>query len=134
MGLTEGASKSEMSRRFQLPRKQIYRHLDHMDGPPTVEVLSEDLVSAVVPRLERLILEVEAVKGRAVEKGDDRLVLSAVRIHRELLSEVARLRGEIETVRSLTLDALPQWAVVLEALDGHPRARLEVAKALRESA
>ena len=47
---------------------------------------------------------------------------------------VARLRGEIPTQRTIRLDEIAGWAVVLEALDGYPRARLSVARALRESA
>lgn len=135
-GLVEGANKSEMAKKFQLPRRQIYRHCEkHMDAAaPVVEVVSGDLISTVIPRIERLIAEVEAVKARSGDAGNDRLVLQAVRIQRELLSDVARLRGEIPTARSIRLDEVPGWAVVLQALDAYPRARLDVARALRESA
>ena len=135
-GLREGAAKAEMARTFNLPRRQIYRHAEsHMDGERVVvEIVPEDLVSSVIPRLERLILEVEDVKRRVIEMGKDHLALQAVRVQRELLSDVARLRGEIPVQRSFRLDEIPGWAVVLEALDAYPRARLEVARALRESA
>jgi hypothetical protein len=135
-GLSEGANKSEMSNRFQLPRRQLYRHFEkHMDGAvPVVEVVSDDLVLTVIPRLERLIVEVEDVKDRAIDGGKDQLALQAVRIQRELLNDVARLRGEIPIQRTIRLDEVPGWAVVLDALDAYPRARLDVARALRESA
>ncbi len=134
-GLREGAAKAEMARTFDLPRRQIYRHAEtHMDGEPVVvEIVPEDLASSVIPRLERLILEVEEVKHRVIEKGQDRLALQAVRVQRELLSDVARLRGEIPVQRTIRLDEVPGWAIVLSALDAHPRARLAVAQALRES-
>ena len=135
-GLREGAAKAEMARTFNLPRRQIYRHAEnHMDGEHVaVEIVPEDLISSVIPRLERLILEVDEVKRRVIERGKDHLALQAVRVQRELLSDVARLRGEIPVQRSFRLDEIPGWAVVLEALDAYPRARLEVARALRESA
>ena len=135
-GLVEGANKLEMAKKFQLPRRQIYRHFEkHMDGSaPAVEIVSEDLVSTVIPRIERLIMEVEDVKVRSIANGKDQLALQAVRIQRELLNDVARLRGEIPTQRTIRLDEVPGWAIVLQALDAYPRARLDVARALRESA
>jgi hypothetical protein len=134
-GLREGAAKLQMARTFNLPRRQIYRHAEnHMEGEQvTVEIISEDLVSSVIPRLERLVFEVEGVKDRAIERDKDQLALQAVRVQRELLSDVARLRGEIPTQRMIRLDEVPGWAIVLGALDAHPRARLAVAQALRES-
>jgi hypothetical protein len=135
-GLVEGANRLEMAKKFQLPRRQIYRHLEkHMDAAAqVVEVVSEDLILTVIPRIERLILEVEDVKARSLDEGKDQLVLQAVKIQRELLSDVARLRGEIPSQRTIRLDEIEGWAVVLAALDAYPRARLSVARALRESA
>ena len=134
-GLVEGANRAEMAKKFQLPRRQIYRHFEkHMASSPVVEVVSEDLVLTVIPRIERLILEVEDVKARSIDDGKDQLALQAVRVPSELLSDVARLRGEIPTQRTIRLDEVPGWAVVLDALDAYPRARLSVARALRDSA
>jgi hypothetical protein len=133
-GLRDGMNRSEMARTFTLPRRQIYRHAEKHMSEPTVEIVAEDLISTVIPRLERLIFEVDGVKDRAVDGGNDRLVLQAVKVQRELLSDVARLRGEIPTQRVFRLDEIPGWAVVLEALDSHPRARVAVSRALKESA
>jgi hypothetical protein len=125
-----------MANRFQLQRRQLYRHFEkHMDRRSSVvDVVSDDLVLTVIPRLERLIFEVEDVKDRAIDGGKDHLALQAVRIQRELLNDVARLRGEIPIQRTIRLDEVPGWAVVLTALDAYPQARLQVARALRESA
>lgn len=135
-GLRDGANKSKMASNFQLPRRQLYRHAEqHIDGElMAVEVVSEDLVLTVIPRLERLILEVEQVKHRAVDNGKDQLAIQAVKVQRELLNDVARLRGELGTQRMVRLDEVPGWAIALAALDSYPRARLAVAQALRESA
>jgi hypothetical protein len=82
--------------------------------------------STVIPRLESLLMTVESEAETA--KGS--VMVSLLRLERDLLGDVARLRGEYPQRQSMAIGEWEEWSIVLEALSPYPRAMRAVSKAL----
>ncbi len=86
----------------------------------------------VIPRLEQLLAEVQAAKQKWADKPT--VVLGFMRLERDLLGDVAKLRGEFPKRRSMSVGEMDEWRIVLDALSDHPRAMRAVSMALSDGA
>jgi hypothetical protein len=147
--IVAGEPKMTVARRFGLGRSQMYKHLRHVrilppKGGPLVTnpepvqrlaavraeiVDSTDGWATVIPRLESLLLEVRRVRERW-EDTKPQVAVSALRLEREILNDVAKLRGEIPDTRTVKVAEIAEWSIVLDALENHPKALRAVSKAL----
>jgi len=135
-----GTAVQEVARTYGLSRNQWRHHKGH--GQVTnAEVVSLGAVRlevleggggpyAVIPRLEQLVLEVQAAKHRWVDKPT--VVLGLLRLERDVLGDVAKLRGEFPERRSVSVGELDEWRIVLDALHDYPRALRAVSSALSD--
>ncbi len=129
-----------VSRRYGLSRNQWRHHKDHgsVTSPPVTSLAAVRLEVleggggpyTVIPRLEQLVLEVQAAKSKCVEKPQ--VVLGFMRLERDLLGDVAKLRGEFPEKRSVSVGELAEWRIVLDALHNYPRALRAVSVALQD--
>ena len=78
-----------------------------------------------------------AILAKAEKAGELRTALQGVREAKGCLELLARLQGELQGRTTVNILINPQWlslrAVILQALDGYPEARLAVAQALQEA-
>jgi hypothetical protein len=65
---------------------------------------------------------------RETAKGS--VTVSLLRLERDLLGDVARLRGEYPQKQSMAIGDWEEWSLVLDALTPFPRAMRAVSKAL----
>jgi hypothetical protein len=86
----------------------------------------------VIPRLEELLIEVQAAKAKWADKPTT--VLGFMRLERDLLGDVAKLRGEFPERRSMSVGEMDEWRIVLDALQSYPRALRAVSSALSDEA
>lgn len=84
----------------------------------------------IIPRLEGLLLQVDDLKEKWGSKPS--LVVSLLRLERDVLGDIAKLRGEFPDRPQMSLDQLPQWGTILYVLDRHPDARSDILKALHD--
>ena len=84
----------------------------------------------MIPRLESLLMTVEFERERANRS----VLVSLLRLERDLLGDVAKLRGEFPERRSMSVGEMDEWRIVLDALSDHPRAMLAVSNALSDGA
>jgi hypothetical protein len=115
-------------RDYALSRDQWRHHRLHGSLPRfRVEILNDGGgPSTVIPRLESLLMVVESERETA--KGS--VMVSLLRLERDLLGDVARLRGEYPQRQSMAIGEWEEWSVVLDALTPYPRAMRAVSKAL----
>jgi len=131
-----GASK--LSTLFHVSDQAIYRHRDGGH-------LSERLVTAQVEGDARQALDVVgqlkainqaslAVLKQARERGDGELALKAVDRVQKQIELQAKLLGELDERPQVNVLLAPEWlqarAVLLQALEGYPAARVAVAACL----
>jgi hypothetical protein len=135
-----GEAVMAVARRYGLSRDQWRHHKDHASvTSPAVTSLAAVRLEVleggggpytVIPRLEQLVLEVQAAKSKWVEKPQ--AVLGFMRLERDLLGDVAKLRGEFPEKRSISVGELTEWRIVLDALGDYPRALRAVSVALQD--
>jgi transposase-like protein len=139
--LTEGVSLAEVCRSFGLSRNQWKKHRHHVTSRPLVVPTSLKAVRAevleggggphtVIPRLEGLLLKVDVQKDRW--SGKPQVQVALLRLERDILGDIAKLRGEFPDKPRMSLDQLPQWAMILGVLDSHPDARRDIVRALHD--
>jgi hypothetical protein len=58
------------------------------------------------------------------------VMVSLLRLERDLLGDIARLRGEFPQKQSMSVGDWAEWSVVLDALTPYPKAMRAVSKAL----
>ena len=138
--ITAGDAVAAVSRRYGLSRDQWRHHKGH--GQITnSEVVSLATVRlevleggggpyTVIPRLEQLLIEVQAAKQQWADKPQ--VVLGFLRLERDVLGDVAKLRGEFPEKRSVSVGELTEWRIVLDALHEYPRALRAVSVALQD--
>ncbi len=138
--IAAGTAVQEVARTYGLSRNQWRHHKGH--GVVTsVEVVSLAGVRlevleggggpyTVIPRLEQLLLEVQAAKARWVDVPQ--VVLGFMRLERDVLGDVAKLRGEFPEKRSMSVGEMDEWRIVLDALGDYPRALRAVSVALQD--
>jgi hypothetical protein len=135
-----GTPVSTVSQTYGLSRHQWRHHKEHgeiAEGSPVplATVRAEVLDGGggpytVIPRLEELLMEVQAAKQKWVAKPST--VLGFMRLERDLLGDVAKLRGEFPEKRSMSVGELTEWRIVLDALRTYPNALRAVSAALAE--
>ena len=127
--LIEGESMSELARRHNLPRRQLYRHKEHIEPEVVrlVDVAGEP--SEVLAKLGRLNHELETIKDRARDRDDLRIELAAIREQVSLVETQAKIVGDLPET-SVNVAPITEWPAVLDALNQYPEARLAVVKAL----
>ena len=64
------------------------------------------------------------------ETAQGSVMVSLLRLERDLLGDVARLRGEYPQKQSMAIGDWEEWAIVLDALTPYPKAMHAVSKAL----
>jgi hypothetical protein len=138
--IADGAAVAEVARSYKLSRDAWYRHDSHRkDVNPAVSSLASIRVEVleggggpytVIPRLEELLLKSEALRENWASKPS--IVVSLLRLERDILGDIAKLRGEFPDKPQMSLDQLPQWATILYVLDSHPDARRDIVKALAD--
>ena len=138
--IAAGTPVQEVSRTYGLSRNQWRHHKDHgVATSPAVTSLATVRLEVldggggpytVIPRLEELLIEVQAAKARWVDKPS--VVLGFMRLERDLLGDVAKLRGEFPERRSMSVGEMDEWRIVLDALQSHPRALRAVSNALSD--
>ena len=76
------------------------------------------------------MIEVQAAKQRWADKPT--VVLGLLRLERDVLGDVAKLRGEFPEKRAISVGELTEWRIVLDALHEYPRALRAVSVALQD--
>ena len=140
--IAAGSAVAEVSRAFGLSRDQWKHHKGHgtlasPDGVVSLAAVRAEVLDGgggpytVIPRLEGLIARVQG----AEEKWRSRpaTVTQLLRLERDLLNDVAKLRGEFPERRIVHVGEMEEWRVVLDALSGHPKALHAVSVALGAS-
>jgi hypothetical protein len=138
--IAAGTPVQEVARTYGLSRNQWRHHKDHgtVTSPQVVSLGAVRLEVldggggpyTVIPRLEELLIEVQAAKAKWADKPQ--VVLGFMRLERDLLGDVAKLRGEFPEKRSMSVGEMDEWRIVLDALSDHPRAMLAVSNALSD--
>ena len=127
--LVEGESMSVLARRHNLPRRQLYRHKEHME-PDVVRLVDfTGEPSEVLAKLGRLNHELETIKERARDRDDLRIELAAILEQASLLETQAKIVGALPET-SVNVALMTEWPAVLDALNQYPEARLAVVRAL----
>ena len=128
--IAAGASVAQACRDYDMSRDQ-WKHHQHHDRLPRlrVEILADGGgPSLVIPRLEALILTVQGERERS--RGP--VMVQLLRLERDLLNDVAKLRGEVPQKRSMDVGEWAEWRLVLDALVPYPKAQHAVSLALTD--
>jgi hypothetical protein len=138
--IADGVEIAEVARSYRLSRDQWYKHRRHgtlvKRGATSLSAVRLEVLEGggspytVIPRLEELLLQVDDLKVKWGSKPS--LVVSLLRLERDVLGDIAKLRGEFPDRPRMSLDQLPQWTVILAVLDRHPKARLDIIEALHD--
>jgi hypothetical protein len=78
----------------------------------------------VIQRLESLLITVELER----EAAQGSVMVSLLRLERDLLGDIAKLRGEFPVKQSMSIGDWAEWSIVLDALtpDDEPYSRTSV--------
>jgi hypothetical protein len=76
--------------------------------------------------LESLLITVESER----EASNGSVMVSLLRLERDLLGDIAKLRGEFPVKQSMAIGDWEEWSIVLDALTPFPKAMRAVSKAL----
>jgi transposase-like protein len=133
-----GASVARVCRMYGLSRDQWRHHKDHrtVTVPGALATVRMEVLEGgggpytLIPRLEVLLGEIAELKEVWADRPS--ILVQLLRLERDVLGDVAKLRGEFPDKPLVTLDQIPQWGIVLAVLDNHPRARLELVEALSD--
>jgi hypothetical protein len=136
--ITDGVEIAEVARSYGLSRDQWYKHRRHgtLISPTSLASVRLEVIEGgggpytVIPRLEALLLQVDALKDRWGEKPQ--VTVALLRLERDVLWDIAKLRGEFPDKPRMSLDQLPQWTTILHVLDSHPKARRDIVEALHD--
>ena len=126
--IASGDPVAAVCRDYALSRDQWRHHRQHGSLPRLrVEILSDGGgPSTVIPRLESLLMTVESERKAA----EGSVMVSLLRLERDQLGDVARLRGEYPERQSMVVGDWEEWSVVLDALTPYPKAMRAVSRAL----
>jgi hypothetical protein len=86
----------------------------------------------VIPRLESLLIDVEAVKQKWQNRPST--IVQLLRLERDILGDIAKLRGEFPQMRSMQVGDWAEWRLVIDALTPYPKAMRAVSLALTDGA
>ena len=122
---------------FGVSASALLRHHDeHLPAGLVQSVKAAEISRAddLVDRLVEIARETQAALERARDAGDDELMLKAVARAEKQIELQAKLAGQLQAAPVINLTLSPEWlsiqAVIVNALDPFPEARLRVAQAL----
>jgi predicted nucleic-acid-binding protein len=135
--LIHGASTRDISARFGLDKSSVSRHnQNHLPAHLSVaaEKNERHRSSNLLEEIGRLKTKAERIADQAEKDGDLRTALSGIRELTRIIEILAKMRGEIQNPNlNIVLNA--EWielrAVILNALDEYPAAKIKVAEALK---
>ncbi|MGB9793340.1 MAG: hypothetical protein ACPLRU_02490 [Desulfofundulus sp.] len=136
--LLSGDSLRNIARQFAISKDALFRHRQHLPADMVKAQEAEE-----VARADSLLDQVTELKDRALaildkaeQAGDSRTALLAIREAKGCLELLAKLLGELHEQTTVNVLISPQWvslrAVILQALEPYPEAKLALAQALRE--
>jgi hypothetical protein len=127
-----------ISRTFDLSEDALTRHRDnHLPPALAQSARVEEITRAddLVDRLIGLARETQAILAAARKDGNHDLALKAIQRAEKQLELQARLVGELRDAPVVNITLAPAWiqiqAVIVQALDAYPEARLAVVHALQ---
>jgi hypothetical protein len=130
-----GMPVSHVCVEFGLSRNQWRKHKEHADLATVVSLadVRRDVVEGggpftVLPRLESLLIDVAAAKQKWQNRPST--VVQLLRLERDILGDVAKVRGEMPQSRSMQVGEWAEWRVVVDALTAYPDAAQAVSRAL----
>jgi hypothetical protein len=133
-----GMPVSHVCVQYGLSRNQWRKHKGHAGlGESTVVSLAgvrRDAVEGgggpytVIPRLESLLIDVEASKQKWQSRPST--IVQLLRLERDILNDVAKLRGEFPQKQSMQVGDWEEWHLVIDALTPFPKAMHAVSLAL----
>jgi hypothetical protein len=128
--IAAGVPVAEVCRDYGLSRDQWKHHRGHGSLPRLrVEILNDGGgPGTVIPRLEGLIIEVQ----RERDSSTGPVMVSLLRLERDLLNDVAKLRGEVPQKQSMQVGDWEEWRLVIDALTPFPKAMHAVSLALTD--
>lgn len=136
-----GESNARVARTFGLSRWQVDRHVrEHLPPAAIVEPVEETPHVRQLHDLDGRLVALENLLTRVLDQAlRGGTVTNVVQVSREVrltVADIARLRGELQEARPVTVNLLqvPEWRIVvgrlLDALREHPEARYKAAAAL----
>ena len=131
--LVADESHSVIAARFGVSRFSIRRHnVNHLPVLLVEAQAAERFATAetLIDRLQQLTDEARAIKGKAEASGDLRTALASVRELVRIVELLGKLQGDLDQRPAVTITVIPEWKIVLGALDSYPDARIAVARAL----
>jgi hypothetical protein len=140
--LIQGEPLRSIASRFgTVGRMAIQRHKeDHL-----AQTMIKAKEAGEIAHADDLLKQVKALQGKATslllkaeKEGDIRTALAGIREARGCVELLAKLTGELAAQPVVNVTITAEWlsirSVILNALEGHPAARIEVARALSEVA
>lgn len=137
--ILDGESLRDIAGRFGTSSSSLQRHKqDHL---PRTLLRAQEV--GEVARADSLLDQVYDLQARAINilnhaetDGDQRTALAAIREARGCLELQGKLVGLLQENTQVNVLVQPEWtevrAVVFQALEPHPEARMTVARALME--
>ena len=130
----------EIAEKFSVSIAALDRHR-HGHIPPTLPIAAEGLEQAdaedLLTQLKQLQVKTERVLEKAEAAENQSLSLKAIKEARSNLELLAKLQGQIAASLTINFVESPQYvevrAIILNALESHPAARLTVANALQDN-
>lgn len=134
--LLDGEPYRSIAKHYSLSEAAVYRHKSHLNG-----TLLKARRTREVAHADNLLDQVKDLQSRALkilskaEKAEEwRAATSAIREARGCLELLGKLAGELKDGQTVNIIVSPQWielrAVILNALEPYPDARISVSKAM----
>jgi len=138
--LLETQNIAKIAEQYNVNYHALYRHkanhlpAEMVKAQEAREVANADTLLGQVGELRDKAL---SILDKAEQAGDLRTALQGVREAKGCLELLAKLQGELAQEGTVNVMITPQWlslrAVILQALEPYPEARLTVARTLREA-
>jgi hypothetical protein len=135
-----GMPVSHVCVQYGLSRNQWRKHKGHASLVESTVVslagVRRDVVEGgggpytVIPRLESLLIDVEAAKQKWQSRPAT--IVQLLRLERDILGDIAKLRGEFPQMRSMQVGDWAEWRLVIDALTPYPKAMHAVSLALTD--
>lgn len=137
--IIEGASLRSVAQQFGVSYSAVNRHkADHLPMKMTMAKLAEETADAdnLLAKVRDLQRKACDLLAKAEQAGDLRTALQGVREARGCLELLAKLQGQLQQEGTVNITFVPRWlelrAVILQALEPYPEAKICLSKALQE--
>ena len=137
--LLEGEPYRNIVKRFSVSLAALSRHRNkHIPAALAQARDAEEVAQAdgLLEQVQALQAKALALLRQAEAAGELRTALQGVKEARKCLELLAKLQGELAQEGTVNITLAPEWlelrAVILNALDPWPDARLALAKAVKE--